>query len=91
VAKTHCAVKHQFGARLRVPHIFTRRTQTMLPFPSDLELPPPTQFEQFCSFVAFYLVLLGLASLLLPRPWFIALMKIAFPFLPETLQEDDHD
>lgn len=66
----------------------------MLPFPSDLELPPPTQFEQFCSFLALYFVLLGLASLLLPRPSFVALMKIAFPFLPESLEhvrEDDHD
>ena len=66
----------------------------MLPFPSDLELPPPTHFEQFCSFLALYFVLLGLASLLLPRPWFVALMKIAFPFLPENperFREHDHD
>ena len=63
----------------------------MLPFPSEVELPPPTQFEQFCSFLALYFVLLCLGSLLLPRPWFVALMKIAFPFLPETLQEDNHD
>ena len=63
----------------------------MLPFPSDVELPPPTQFEQFSSFLALYLVLLGLSSLLLPRSWFLELMKIAFPFLPERVQEDNHD
>jgi hypothetical protein len=63
----------------------------MLPLPSEVELPPPTQFEQFCSFLALYLVLLGLTSFLLPRQWFVALMKIAFPFLPETLPEDNHD
>ena len=66
----------------------------MLPSPSDLELPAPTQFEQFCSFLALYFVLLSLASLLLPRPWFVVVMKIAFPFLPESLEEfreDDHD
>ncbi len=64
----------------------------MLPFPS--ELPPPTQFEQFSSLLVLYLLLLALGSLLLPRPWFVALMKIAFPFLPERLEdfrEDDHD
>jgi hypothetical protein len=63
----------------------------MLPFPSDVELPPPTQFEQFCSFLALYFVLLGLTSLLLPRRWFTALFRIAFPFLPERLEDNDHD
>jgi len=66
----------------------------MLPFPPGLELPPPTQFEQFSSLLVLYLLLLALGSLLLPRRWFLALMKIAFPFLPESLEqfrEDDHD
>ena len=66
----------------------------MLPFPSDIELPPPTQIEQFCSFVGLYLTLLGLASLLLPCSWFVALVRIACPFLPESLEqfrETDHD
>jgi hypothetical protein len=49
------------------------------------------QSKQFCSFLTLYLVLLCLGSLLLPRQWFLALMKIGFPFLPETLQEDNHD
>ncbi len=66
----------------------------MLPFPSDVELPPPTQIEQFCSFLGLYLMLLGLASLLLPRSWFVSQVRIAFPFLPESLaqfRENDHD
>jgi hypothetical protein len=64
------------------------------PFPFDLpgtELPPPTHFEQVYGLVVLYLFLLALISLLLPRPWFVALFKIAFPFLPEHLEENDHD
>ena len=66
----------------------------MLLFPSGVELPAPTQIEQYCSFLALYLVLLGLASLLLPRTCLLSLLKIAFPFLPDELdqfREDDHD
>ena len=63
----------------------------MLPFPSVVELPPTNQFEQFCSFLAVYVMLLGLSSFLLPHPWFVALMKIAFPFLPKGLREDNHE
>lgn len=91
MAKTHCAVTHGSRARLRVPHTPTRRMQPMLPFPSVGELPPTNQFEQFCSVLGLSLMLLGLSSLLLPRPWFVALMKIAFPSLPESLQEDNHE
>lgn len=66
----------------------------MLLLPSDVKLPPPTQIERFCSFLALYLVLLGLASLLLPRTCLLSLLKTAFPFLPDDLnrfREDDHD
>ena len=94
MAETHCAVNHHLRARQRVPQISTRRTQPMLQFPSDVKLPTPTQIEQFCSFLGLYLMLLGLASLLLPRSWFVALVRIAFPFLPESLaqfRENDHD
>jgi len=58
----------------------------MLPFPSDVELLLPTQFEQFSSFLALYLTLLGYASLLLPHLWFLELLRIAFPFLPASLE-----
>jgi hypothetical protein len=66
----------------------------MLPIPSDVELPLPSRLEQFCSFLAVYLMVLGWASLLLPRSSSVALVRIAFPFLPENLEqfrEDDHD
>lgn len=59
----------------------------MLPFPPYIELPPPNRFEQFCSFLMLYFVLLALTSLLLPETWRETLLKIAFPFLPETFQE----
>jgi len=42
---------------------------------------------QFVSFVA-HLVFLALLSLLL-RSWFIALLKIAFPFMPERVEDFD--
>jgi hypothetical protein len=83
VAKTHCAVTHSSRARQRVPHISMRRTQPMLPSPSDIEVSPPAQ-----------IMLQRLASLLLPRSWFVALLKTAFPFLPKSLEqfrENDHD
>jgi hypothetical protein len=86
VAKTHCAVNHHLRARQRVPRISMRRTQPMLTFPSHVELLLPTQFEQFSSVPALYLTLLGYASLLLPRLWFVALLRIAFPFLPASLE-----
>ena len=69
-----------------------------IPFPLDAppgtELPPPTHFQQVCGFAVLYLFLLTLISFLLPRPWFVALFRIAFPFMPESLEdfeERNHD
>jgi hypothetical protein len=45
----------------------------------------PTMGEQLFHFVMVYLLLLGLIALCLPRPWFVALFKIAFPFMPDSL------
>jgi hypothetical protein len=39
-------------------------------------------------------MLAGPASLLLPRSWVAALVRIAFPFLPQSLEqfrENEHD
>ena len=58
---------------------------------SNFELQSPTRLQQFCGFLAVYLIVLGRASALLSCSWFMALTKIAFPFLPESLQEDNHD
>lgn len=63
----------------------------MLQTRSNVELQSPTRLEQFCAFPAVYLIVLGWASAPLSCSWFIALTKIAFPFLPESLQEDNHD
>lgn len=67
-----------------------------LPFdpPPGAKFPPLSHFEQVCGFAVLYLVLLTLISFCLPRPWFVALFKIAFPFMPdslEELEENDHD
>ena len=80
MAKTHCAVNHHLRARQRVPHISTRRMQPMLPFPSDVELPPPTQFEQFCSFLGLYLMLLGLDLAPFAAPLVCGIVEDRFSF-----------
>lgn len=66
MAKTHCAVNLHLRARQRVPHIATRRPQPMRSFPFELELPPLTRIGQSSGVLAFYLMLLDFASLLLP-------------------------
>jgi hypothetical protein len=62
--------------------------QTLLPLLSGDSLPSLTALEQFVSFVA-HLVFLASLSLLLPRSWFIALFKVAFPFMPERVEDFD--
>jgi hypothetical protein len=64
----------------------------MIQFPGPLppgEIPPPTHFEQVCGFAVLYFVPLALISFLLPRPWFVALFKTAFPFMPDRLEDLD--
>jgi len=63
--------------------------QFPLPYPSGTEVPPPTHFEQVCGFAVMYLFALTLLSFLLPRRWFVAVFRVAFPFMPEKLQEND--
>jgi hypothetical protein len=50
------------------------------------EIPPASPGEQllFCIFLVWAAV--SLLSLLLPRPWFKALFKFAFPFMPDKLE-----
>ncbi len=65
-----------------------------LPFdyPPGTEIPPRNLFEQVGGFAVIYLCLLTLISFLLPRPWFVALFKIAFPFMPDRLEDwNDQD
>jgi len=65
--------------------------QFPLPYPPGIEIPPPTDFEQICGFAVLYLFALTLLSFLLPRQWFVGLFRIAFPLMPETLEENDSE
>jgi hypothetical protein len=49
----------------------------------------PSQTEQFVSFLVLYAIAVALFSFLLPRPLFCNLFKIAFPFMPERLEDFD--
>jgi hypothetical protein len=53
------------------------------PIPDYPPLGPPSLFE--CIMLAWIVV--AMLSLLLPRRWFIALTKVALPFLPDRLEE----
>jgi hypothetical protein len=62
------------------------------PFPPSTEIPPPDPGESLFLFLVGYLFTLGTISLCLPRPWFVAIFKLAFPFRPERLEDlDDKD
>ncbi len=64
----------------------------MLQFPAPLppgEIPPLTCFEQFILCVALVGLSTALLSFLLPRPLFCKLFKIAFPFMPDRLEDLD--
>jgi hypothetical protein len=61
------------------------------PFPVPPGTPEyiPDQTEQFVSFVVISVIVVALFSFLLPRPIFYKLFKIAFPFMPERLEDFD--
>ena len=56
------------------------------PIPPCPNCPPMSTGEQI--FNCIFLVWMGvtLLALLLPRPWFVALFKIAYPFMPDKLK-----
>lgn len=61
----------------------------MLQFPALLspgEIPPPTSFEQLATCLFISTMAVFLFSLLLPRKHFVALFKIAFPWMPDKLE-----
>jgi len=58
------------------------------PVPPE-EIPPPTCFEQFILCVALVAMVTALLSFFLPRPLFCKLFKIAFPFMPDRLDDFD--
>ena len=64
----------------------------MLQFPAPLppgEIPPLTCFELFMLCLAVVALSTALLSFFLPRPLFCKLFKIAFPFMPERLEDKD--
>ena len=61
------------------------------PFPVPPGTPEyiPSQTEQFVSFVVVSAIAVTFVFLTLPRPLFCKLFRIAFPFVPERLGDDD--
>jgi hypothetical protein len=60
-------------------------------YPPGAEVPPPTAFERFAGFLVLYFFLLSLIAFALPRPWFVWCFRTLFPFMPERIEENDHD
>jgi hypothetical protein len=61
----------------------------MLQFPAPLpsgEIPPLTSFEQLVTCLFITTMAVFLFSMLLPRKHFVALFKIAFPWMPDKLE-----
>ena len=59
------------------------------PVPPRFEPPPMSSFEQFILCLLLVGLSTALISFLLPRPLFCKLFKIAFPFMPERLEDWD--
>ena len=57
--------------------------------PPGIETPPISPFEQLVSCVVLSVIAVTLFSFTLPRPLFCKLFKIAFPFMPERIGDDD--
>jgi hypothetical protein len=55
------------------------------PFPSD-EIPAPTSCGQLVACLFITMMAVFLLSMLLPRKQFVALFRIAFPWMPENLE-----
>ena len=59
------------------------------PPPPGIETPPISPFEQLVSCVVLSVIAVTLLSFVLPRPVFCKLFRIAFPFMPERLEDFD--
>lgn len=60
------------------------------PVPLDIEVRLRSPVAQFIVRLALVGISTALISFFLPRPLFCRLLKIAFPFLPESTEEDRH-
>jgi hypothetical protein len=54
-------------------------------YPPGYDPGPPDLFT--CILLVW--IVIALLAMLLPRPWFVALFKIAFPFMPDRLEDLD--
>jgi hypothetical protein len=64
----------------------------MLQFPTPppgIETSPISPFEQLVNCVVLSVIAVSLISFVLPRPVFCKLFRIAFPFMPELLEDFD--
>lgn len=56
------------------------------PLPPGTEIPPMSTGEQIFNCIFLVWITVTLLALLLPRRWFVALFKIAYPFMPDKLK-----
>jgi len=54
-------------------------------------LPAPSKGEQFTGFLVLYVGFLSLIAWALPRSWFLWCFRTLFPFMPERIEESDHE
>lgn len=59
------------------------------PVPTDSPAYIPGPIESFVGLFIILLLFLSIIALLLPRAWFEALFRIAFPFMRQRLERDD--
>jgi len=59
------------------------------PIPPYLEVPPMGPFETWLNLFIGVLALFSLVLLILPRAWFVAVFRAAFPFMPDRLEDLD--
>ena len=57
--------------------------------PPGIERPPSSPFEQLVACVVLSVIATTLIFFVLPRPLFCKLFRIAFPFIPERLEDFD--
>lgn len=61
------------------------------PYPDPPDMPPISPVERLIACTLLVWMTVALLSMILPRPWFVALFKIAFPWAPDRLEDiDDH-
>jgi len=66
----------------------------MLQIPYDIPPAPlhiPDTFETWFGLFMVFWIFFGLVLLALPKSWSDSVIDTAFPFLPKTIDEGDHD